>query len=405
MRTFIEKKRLMSLDALRGFDMLFIIGLPAVICAVSNLLGWGTDWWLPVQMKHVPWHGWHLMDGVFPVFLFVSGVSWPFSYASRLERGASRAAICLGVLRRAATLFALGLLCEGLTYVDLGWQAFRFGSVLGRIGIAWGCAALLYVFCAPRVRLAVAALILAGYWIVPGLFPAPDAAAIASAPPATGEIGRLIEEYGSGPWSLPGALTGWFDRTLLPGRLRFAGILDTQGTLSTLPAVCLPLFGVFAGEFVRRTDMSGGAKAARMISVAGGLALLGWAMAHWCGAWSVPFNRSIWTSSHILWSGGYALALFAVFYWLVDVKMWRRWTFFFRVIGMNAIAVWMATRLYGVGHHHGFNPLRGAADWLFGGLAAVCGPQWGALVSALGYVAVCWGALYFLYRKNIFFRA
>ena len=191
MRTFTENKRLMSLDALRGFDMLFIIGLPAVICAVSNLVGWGTDWWLPVQMKHVPWHGWHLMDGVFPVFLFVSGVSWPFSYASRVERGASRGGICLGVLRRVATLFALGLLCEGLTYVDLGWQAFRFGSVLGRIGIAWGCAALLHVFCAPRVRLAVAALILVGYWIVPGLIPAPDAAAIASAPPATAEIGRL----------------------------------------------------------------------------------------------------------------------------------------------------------------------------------------------------------------------
>ncbi len=398
----------MSLDALRGFDMFFIMGLPALILAVSGLLGLGADWWLPVQMKHVAWHGWHLMDGVFPTFLFVAGVSWPFSYASRTARGMTRGRICLGILRRAATLFALGLVCEGIVYVDLGWQAFRYGSVLGRIGIAWGCAAMLYMFCAPRVRLSVAAVILVGYWLVSMFFPAPDAEAIAAAPPATEEIGRLIREYGTGPWSLPGALTGWFDRLLLPGRLGKPGILDTQGTLSTLPAICLPLFGMFAGEFVRRGDLTGGAKALRMLFTAAGLALLGWTLAHWCGPWSMPFNRSIWTSSHILWSGGYALSLFAVFYWIVDVKMWRRWTFFFRVIGMNAIAIWMATRLYGVGSHKGFRPLRDASDWLFGGLAELmtrlASPEWGALVSALGYIAVCWGMLYFMYRRNIFLK-
>lgn len=394
----------MSLDALRGFDMFFIMGLPALIVALSNLVGIGSSWWLPVQMKHVDWHGWHLMDGVFPTFLFVAGVSWPFSFAKRVANGIPRGRICLGILRRAAVLFGLGLMCEGITHIDLGWEAFRYGSVLGRIGIAWGCAALLYVFCSVRVRIAVAAAILLGYWLLLLFVPAPDAETIAAAPPATKEIGHLISEYGTGPWSLPGCLSGWFDRMLLPGRLRFPGIFDTQGTLSTLPAICLPSFGMLAGEFVRRDDLNGKEKVLRMLGAAGGLALSGWALAHWFGAWSMPFNRSIWTSSHILWSGGYALALFAVFYWILDVKMWRRWSLFFRVIGMNAIVIWMATRMYGVGQYKKFDPLREAAQWLFGGVAKLCAPEWGALVMAIGYIAVCWGLLYFLYRKGIFLK-
>ena len=397
-------QRLMSLDALRGFDMFFIMGLPALIVAVSNLVGLGKGWWLAEQMKHVAWHGWHLMDGVFPTFLFVAGVSWPFAHAKRIERGMSRGRICIDIFRRMVTLFALGLLCEGITHIDLGWQAFRYGSVLGRIGIAWGCAALMHVFFGVRVRIAVAAVILIGYWLVPLFIQAPDAAAIAAAPPATKEIAGLIAEYGTGPWSLPGSLTGWFDRMLLPGRMRFPGILDTQGTLSTLSAICLPMFGMLAGEFVRRADLAGGAKTLRMLGAAIGLSAVGWTLAHACGTWSVPFNRSIWTSSHILWSSGYALTLFALFYWVVDVKMWRRWSLFFRVIGMNAIAIWMATRLYGVGPYAKFDPLRDASNWLFGGVAKLCPTEWGALVSASGYIAVCWGFLYFLYRKGIFLK-
>ena len=93
-------QRLMSLDALRGFDMFFIMGLPALVVAVSNLVGLGKGWWLTEQMKHVAWHGWHLMDGVFPTFLFVAGVSWPFSHAKRIERGISRGRICIDIFRQ-----------------------------------------------------------------------------------------------------------------------------------------------------------------------------------------------------------------------------------------------------------------------------------------------------------------
>lgn len=402
MRSDGKPQRLASIDALRGFDMLFIMGLPALVAAVAGVLGCGGDNFLSVQMRHVAWHGWHIMDGVFPVFLFVSGITWPFSCASRMAKGASRAAICLNVLRRMLVLFALGLLCEGITHIDLGWQAFRFGSVLGRIGFAWGAAALLYVFCSVRIRIAVAASILVGYWFLLLLVPAPDAATVAI--PGAKEAADIVAEFGRGPFSLPGCIVGWVDRMVLPGRLRFDGLLDTQGLLSILPAICLPLFGGFAGELIRREDLSGGRKALLMASLSAILAALGWMIAHCFGSWSMPFNRSLWTSSHVLWSAGYAFALFAAFYYVIDVRGWRKWSFFFRVIGMNAIVIWMLTRLYGVGRYGKFDPLSDATKWLFGGIVTLIGGEWGALVYALGYIAVCWSLLYFLYRKGIFVK-
>ena len=397
--------RLMSLDALRGFDMFFIMGLPALIVAVSVLCGLGKDWWLCAQMKHVTWHGWHLMDGVFPTFLFVAGISWPFSCASRRAKGATNRDISLSILRRMLSLFLLGCVCEGIMHVDLGWECFRFGSVLCRTGLAWGAAAFLYAFCGMRTRIIFAAAVLAGYWLLLLNVTAPDAAQIAAMPPATQEIARTIAEFGTDSFSLPGCISGWVDRTILPGRLRYVGILDTQGTLSTFPAICFPLFGTMAGEWVRRKDVNGNRKAILMLAAAALFALLGWTLAHWLGPGSTPFNRSIWTSSHILWSTGYALSLFAVFYWIIYVKMWRRWTLFFRVIGMNAIVIWMLTHNNRVGSHGNFTPLRDCSRWLFGGLAGVCPPEWGALVSAGGYIAVCWAFLYVLYRKGIFLKA
>lgn len=396
------KHRLASVDALRGFDMFFIMGLPALITAIAGLFGYGPDNFLSVQMRHVPWHGWRLMDGVFPVFLFISGITWPFSFASRISKGVSRSAICLNIMRRVFVLFVLGLMCEGITHIDLGWQAFRFGSVLGRIGFAWGAAALLYVFCSTRVRIAVAAVILIGYWLLLLNVPAPDAAVVTV--PTTGMAADIVAKFGRGPFSLPGCLVGWVDRTVLPGRLRFDGLLDTQGLLSILPSICLPLFGGFAGDLIRREGISGGRKAMFMAVLSVALAATGWCMANCLGAWSMPFNRSLWTSSHILWSSGYAFALFAVFYYVIDVRGWLKWSFFFRVIGMNAIVIWMLTRLYGIGRYSKFDPLSDAAKWLFGGVATLVGGNWGAVVLALGYIAVCWSLLYFLYRKNIFIK-
>ena len=391
--------RLWSLDALRGADMCLIMGVPAILSALCVLVGARPDdVWICRQMKHVIWDGFRIMDCVFPVFMFISGVSFPFSCAKSRERGLGNGALTLKILKRAALMFLVGVFYEGIVRIDLGWESFRYGSVLGRIGIAWAAAALLYVFCSVRTRCATAAALLVGYWLLLRFVPAPDAL---TAPVVdTQEYRDIIAQFGYGPFSLPGNLSGYLDRTLLPGRMRFPGVFDSQGTLSTLPSIVLPMLGMFAGDWVRRADLSGNRKVFGLLAAAAVSACAGLLF-----SLVMPINKSLWSSSFILCAGAVGLAAFAAFYWIVDVRMYRSWTFFFRVIGMNSITIFILQRFNTVkGGYTAFSPLRALDQYLFTGVANLLPPAWGSLLMAVSYMAVCWGVLYFLYRKNIFFK-
>ena len=133
-------KRLESLDALRGLDMFFITGGSGVLIALGKLIYGSPDNWIAVQMEHVDWAGFHLLDLVFALFLFLAGASWPFSLASRRARGLADGRIALGILRRFAILFVLGAVMFGLLGFD--FAHVRFNSILGRIGFGWAVAAL-----------------------------------------------------------------------------------------------------------------------------------------------------------------------------------------------------------------------------------------------------------------------
>ena len=109
----------------------------------------------------------------------------------------------------------------------------------------------------------------------------------------------------------------------------------------------------------------------------------------------MPINKKLWTSTFVLVAGAYSLALFAVFYWIVDVKMWRRWTFFFRVVGMNAITVYMLQRIV---------DFDGVSKFFVGGVAGLLPSAWSGVLVATGHLAACWLVLWFLYRKNAFFK-
>lgn len=378
--------RLMSIDTLRGADMCLIMGVAKLIIALSVWLGFGEHSWLADQMRHVEWHGWHMMDGVFPVFMFISGLSWPFSLAKQRAHGVTDGQLWAKIGRRVLMLFLLGLVCEGVLRIDRGWDCFRVGSVFFRIGTCWAAAAVLSMYFDVKMRLLVAAGLLLGYWALTANVVAPDAQTLA--------IPENLDAYGRGPYSVVGNISGYIDRCILPGRLRYPGVLDTQGTLSTLPAICFPLFGTLVGEFIRRTDISGGRKSLAMLVV--GLVLAGLGL-----IWSqvMPFNRSIWTSSHIVFSAGYALTLFSAFYWIIDVRGIRGWTFPFRVIGMNSLLIFLVQRFSGV------NLIDAPAHAVFDGVVALCPKTLGAVVFAAGYVAVCWILLYFLYRKDTFLKA
>ena len=364
-------ERLQSLDALRGFDMLFIMGFAGLVASLCALWPNAFTDALAAQMSHAEWNGLTHHDTIFPLFLFIAGVSFPFSLAKQRANGTAGRRILCRVIRRGLMLVVLGMVYNGLFQLD--FSALRVASVLGRIGLAWMFAALLYMYCNTRTRAVIAGMILVGYSLLLCLAAAPDAPA------------------GADPLSVGGNLAGWVDRQWLPGRVLY-GTIDPEGLLSTLPAIVSALFGVFTGEFLRseRRNLSGDRKALYMALAAVGITLVG-------VAWSsvMPINKKLWSSSFTCVVTGYSLGMFALFYYLIDVRGWRRWTLFFRVIGLNSITIYMAQRII---------PLRFASDFFVGGLAGKCGQTAGAVIYDAGYVAVCWLFLYFLYRKKTFLK-
>lgn len=369
----MKNERLLSLDALRGLDMFFIMGLSSVVAALCALWpGEATDA-VARSMSHVSWDGLRHHDTIFPLFLFLAGVSFPFSYAKQREAGRSTAGIHLKIVRRAAILVLLGLVYNGL--FDLNFGELRCASVLARIGIAWMLAAVLYVNFGLRTRIGVSLFILVGYALLSKYVGAPDV------PDAD-------------PLSREGCLAGYVDRCLLPGRLIYDGNrFDPEGLLSALPAIVTAMLGIFTGELIRlpRERMSGNHKTLWMLA---GAAVL--AVAAVAGNGFVPVNKMLWSSTFVCAVGAYSLAMMALFYYVIDVRgLNGRWTLLFRVVGMNSITIYMAQRIVNFG---------GISDFFFGGAAGLCPEDVAALVSAVGYVVVCWLFLYFLYRKQVFLK-
>lgn len=380
--------RLESLDALRGADMLFIMGFGTLLVRLCRFLGFGGDCLLASQLTHVAWNGLHFEDMIFPIFLFVAGVSFPYSMSKQLERGRSRGGILLRCAKRMAVLFVLGLFYGGF-FSTLDPSSTVFGSVLGRIGIAWFLAAVLYLFCGTRTRVAVAAFILVGYWMLLLHVPAPDAASVV--------VPDRLAAYAGGPFSPAANFAGYLDRLILPGKLTVPGVISNQGLLSTAPSVVTAMLGMFTGEFLRGRGgtMSGGRRTLALLLAAAALIALGSLVAFGCGGWSMPFNKILWSTSFTLAVGGVALSAFAIFHYLIDVRGWRRWAFAFRVIGLNSITIYLLQRLV---------DFDAAAKMFVGGFARFL-PDYGeAVLASAGHVVLCWLVLWFLYRNKVFLK-
>ena len=372
-------KRLESIDVLRGFDMLFIMGFSGFVVQLCIVLGFGGDCWLAQQMRHPPWMGLTHHDTIFPLFVFIAGLSFPFSMAKQLERGRTKVQIALRSFRRMFALILLGMVYE--RYFQ--GEPFRFGSVLGRIGITWACASWLYLAFGVRVRAAIAAGILLCYWALNVFVPAP---------------GFTMADV----FTPQGNFVCWVDRTLLlplgrigPGTAELP--FENQGLIGNFPVVVTSMLGMFTGEFVRKTRerLSGDRQAAILLVAAVVLVALGLFVAFGCGRWSFPVSKPLWSTSFTLLVGAYSVSLFAVFYWLIDVRRWWRHTLFFRVIGLNAITIYIAKPLLN---------LSGTSDMLFGRFAALFSSPWSDLVSSAAFVATCWCFLDFLHRRQIYLK-
>lgn len=365
-----NSQRLLSLDALRGFDMFFIIGGAGLIAAICGIFP-SSEWaqWLSSQMHHVEWDGFAHHDTIFPLFLFIAGISFPFSLRKQQLSGASKGRVCRRILRRVVVLFVLGLVYNGLFHFQ--FDTLRLPSVLGRIGVAWGIAALMTVWLGTKARALIAVALLVGYSLLM-MIPAPDVA---------DSVGALTKE---------GNLAGFVDRSLIPNHIYWRGVMDPEGILSTLPAVVTALLGIFAGEWVQRKEFSGGRKALIMALASVVLLVLGIIWNQW-----QPINKSLWSSAFVLTAGAYSMALFALFYYVIDVRGHRRWAGWLRVIGVNSITIYLLQEIVS---------FSGVSQYFLGGLAGLLPAGWGAVVLSLGYIASAWLVLYLLDRHKIYLK-
>ena len=362
--------RLLSLDALRGFDMFWIMGGGGVFTALAVVTGWPILTWWAEQCEHVQWHGFHFYDMIFPLFLFIAGISFPFSLAKRTASNEKRILIYKHVISRGLILILLGILYNNGVKFTFG--TLRYGSVLGRIGLAWMLAALLFMNTNRNWRIIWCAVILLGYWFLMVLFPAHD-------------LGS------SDMFSQEGNLASHIDRLLMPGRL-YRGNHDPEGLFSALPAIGTALLGMFTGEFLHSKYLSEKPmkKVLYMFFAAIALIIIGkvWDLAF-------PINKNLWSSSFVCFVGGLSLLLFSIFYLVIDVLQYKKWTLFFVVIGMNPITIYLVGRIINFS----------AADkFFFGGFADILPAPWAELVGNIGYVAIGWTFLYFLYKKKIFLK-
>jgi predicted acyltransferase len=357
--------RLQSLDALRGFDMFWIAGGDALATSFLGRFDSPAAIRLKSQFEHVEWEGFRFYDLIFPLFMFLVGCVIPFS----LEKFRDDPRSAYGrILRRTAALFALGLICNGLLKFDFG--NLRYAGVLQRIAVCYGITAVLFLKFKVRGQIFVAAAILLGYWGLLTFVPVPGGVA--------------------GDYSKAGNLAGYLDRSWLPGKImeQYYGYGDNEGILSTIPAVVTVMLGVFAGLWLK-SSRSNWAKIGGLFACGVSCVVLGTLWGR-----SFPIIKILWTSSFVLVAGGWSLLLLCVFYTIIDVVRWQKWSFFWTVIGMNAIVMYIAPR---------FIDFDRMAVFFFGGVARLSGSG-GDFLLEVGSMGAKWLSLYYLYRNRIFLR-
>ena len=358
------KRRLASVDALRGFDMFWIIGGEALFLPLFTLTGWSIFHFGHGQMQHTPWHGFSFYDLIFPLFIFLSGVT--LGLANKSLRGrpvGERMPVYRKATRRLVLLILLGVVYNHGwgTGIPADLSEIRFASVLARIGFAWFAAAMIVWHCGIRAQYAIAAGILLGYWLL---------------------------QVSGGSLTQTGSVNAWVDQHFLPGITYKNRAYDPEGILSTIPAVANALGGVFAGRWLSRHS-GNHRRILQGLFAAAVICLFVGYLWHWV----YPVNKELWTSSFVLITVGCCLLLLGIFYLVVDIWRWRAITYFFSVIGCNAILVYLGTSLINWQY---------SSRSLFGGIAAVLPQAAGTLVIACGVILLQWLVLRFLYKRKIF---
>jgi predicted acyltransferase len=361
--------RLLSLDVFRGLTI-------AAMILVNTPGSWS---YVYSPLLHAKWNGVTPTDVVFPFFLFIVGVSIAFALRTVKSQYDRHNVTILRILKRGAILFLIGLFLNAFPYFNLA--EIRIPGVLQRIAIVFCIAAVLFLKTSWRTQTVVSAVLLIVYWLLLTQVPVPG-------------VGPANLERGTN-------LAAWVDSQLLMGHMwPVTGTWDPEGVLSTVPAIVTCLIGLLAGQWMQ-TARSAETKLLHVFVAANVLLLIGW-------IWSLvfPFNKSLWTSSYVLYTGGLALHMFAVLYWWLDVQQRGHKIFLpFKIYGVNAIAAYTLSML-GASLlneiHVGEATLQ---DWLYHIVVAVIPNLYDAsLLFAILFNALIFLPIWFLYKRNILIK-
>jgi predicted acyltransferase len=361
------QRRVMSIDALRGFDMFWIIGGGAIFASLNEVCDCPATAWIKTQLTHVKWEGFRFEDLIMPLFMFIVGVVMPFSFHKRIERGDSKKKLYLHVIQRTLILFVLGMVAQGnLLEYDLS-KLHPYSNTLQAIAAGYLISAILIINLRLTWQIGVTAALLLLFWALMMLVPVPN--------------------HGAGVLTPDENFAIYLDRVILGP---FIDGTDPPYTwiLSGMTFACTVMLGVMAGHLLR-SDKSDKLKVLWLLGAGTGCLVLGliWSLAF-------PIIKHIWTSSFVLYSGGFCYLLLALFYLVIDVWGLKKWSFGFVVIGTNAIAVYMATHLIS---------FRNIGGVFVDGLKPYTG-NWFALIQAVAAFVVVWLILLWMYRKKTFIR-
>ena len=324
------RERLLSLDVFRGLTV-------AGMLLVNNPGSWAAIF---PPLEHAEWHGWTPTDLIFPFFLFIVGITTELSLGARRARGASDRELANAIIRRGAVIFLLGFLMSWFPFFQWGnvegiadpsfWQRFtyrvdhvRVFGVLQRIGIAYALGGLLTLRTTLKQQIIILAGLLLGYWFVMTMLPVPD----------SGALGALMLD------SKAGNMAAWVDRAVLGTKHTWVGgvVFDPEGPLSTIPAIGTVILGVIAGRWIASPRPLVDRVAA--LFAAGALA----AMLGLIWNWSFPINKTLWTSSYVMFTAGMACLTLATCMWLIDINRVTGWTRPFVVFGVNPIVAFVGS--------------------------------------------------------------
>ncbi|TSA23012.1 DUF5009 domain-containing protein [bacterium] len=360
----VASQRLMCVDALRGFDMLWIIGGAQVLVSLAKNSGIGFLQGMDVNFEH-SWGRFHFYDLIMPLFLFIVGAVMPFSFVKRLDHGDTKKKLYLHVLRRVVILYILGLIASGHLLKFDSTKLHLWTDTLHAIAVGYLVSSVMILELKFRWQVAVTAILLLLYWAVMALVP------------------------------IPGIGAGFFERNTNLALYVDNAVLghwqEGEGwtyIITNMTFICSVMLGVFAGQILL-------SKRAQMRK-AGELALLGIGCVVAGLIWGIwfPIIHHLWTSSLVLYAAGWSYLLLALFYLVIDVWGYRKWAFFFVVIGMNAIGVYVATHLFDFKH---------IGNVFVGGLAPWLGP-WNEFVQEAAALTVIWLILYWMYSKKTFLK-